>query len=540
MQMRSQPRRPRYKSITVVAVLLVLGWIFFAPPLLGGRTSYVIVNGNSMHPTYERGDLVLVRRHSGYQVGDIVTYRHPEIGAVIHRIVDEDGARFIIQGDNNSWLDSYEPLPSEVIGKEWIHLPKVGKAITWVRGPGLVIFIIAVIGVGVVLPPSDQRRVGQRVTRASRGAARPARSYQELRERRQPPRQHQPRQPGTLRLDQRAKDALGWVGLIAVACLIVGGFAFTRATEREVTVDATYDQTGQFRYEAAAPTGIYDTDEVETGDPIFREISNSVVVAFDYQLKSDLPAIVSGTWDLNAVLSTDNGWSRTVPLITGETFEGASFSAESTIDLTRLRAITDRVGEQTGVSHDRFMLKIVPQVTVNGTLGGETFTDVFAPELAFNADPMELTLVSGSTESDPLAPAKTGIVQLPKTEPNTIPVLNWDVTVTFARMVALAGLLLAAVIAAGIVAMSMRANGSTAGTRVPSQYSGLLVDISDPDSAMTAEGKVVAVRSFDDLARLAERDGQVILRHAANGLERFIVRCAGITYQYSVNLEPVQ
>ncbi|MEX1158067.1 MAG: signal peptidase I [Thermomicrobiales bacterium] len=533
--MRPQPRRPHFRSIAVIAVILVLGWIFLAPPLLGGRTSYVIVNGNSMEPHYERGDLVLVRSQGGYQVGDIVTYRHPEIGPIIHRIIDQDGARFILQGDNNDWLDSYKPLPSEVIGEEWVHLPKVGKAITWVRGPGLAVFIVAVIGAGVMLP-SDQRRVGQRVSRAPRGAPRPERN---LREQRQARRQQRPERSasGTSWLDQRTRDALGWVGLIAVACLIAGGFAFTRPTERAVTVDATYDQTGQFSYGAAAPSGIYDAAEVATGDPIFRAVSDTVAVGFDYAFSSELPATVSGNWDLNAVLSTDNGWSRTVPLITDKSFTGPAFSAEATIDLAALRAITDSVTEQTGVSHDRFLLTVVPQVSVDGSLGGQPFSDVFTPELSFNGDPMELTFVSGG-EEDSLSPSRTGIVKLPEIEANTIPVLNWEVSVTLARVLAILGVILATVSAFVVATLAIQANRTGAGGRVPSRYNAMLVDISDPDPAMTGHGQIVAVRSFDDLARLAERDGQVILRHAANGIERFMVRCADITYQYSPSPTP--
>jgi len=523
--MNTRPRPSRITSVATISGLIVLGWILFAPPIIGGRTSYVIINGDSMEPGYHRSDLVLVRSQSDYQVGDIVTYRHPTIGAIIHRIIDQDGARFILQGDNNDFLDSYKPLPSEVVGKEWVHLPKVGKLITWVRGPGLVIFIVAVIGVGAVLP-SDQRRVGQRVSRTPRNGRRPARSYQEMRDRRQQP---QPPFNRTPWLDQRTKDALGWVGLIAVACLVIGGFAFTRAAEREVTVDATYDQTGQFRYGAAAPSGIYDAAEVATGDPIFREVSDTVVVWFDYQLQSDLPAIVSGSWDLNAILSTDNGWSRTVPLVTDQTFEGSSFNAEASIELKTLKQITDRVAEQTGVPHDRFTLTFVPKVTVDGYLGGETLSDTFAPELAFNADPMELTLASGSEAA--LAPSKTGIVKLPEIEPNTIAVLKWQVDVMVARIAAIAGLILTLIGAIAIALVAAR-SARSGRTSVPSRYNAMLVDISDPDPAMAA-GQVVAVRSFDDLARLADREGQVILRHAANGFERFIVRCADITYQYS-------
>ena len=58
------------------------------------------------------------------------------------------------------------------------------------------------------------------------------------------------------------------------------------------------------------------------------------------------------------------------------------------------------------------------------------------------------------------------------------------------------------------------------------------------EGSVLTHGQVVAVRSFEDLARLAERDGQIILRHAANGLERFIVRQADVTYQYSAAMEP--
>ncbi len=485
-----------------------------------------------MNPVYDKGDLVLVRRQTNYQIGDIVTYRHPEIGAIIHRIIDQDGARFILQGDNNDWLDSYEPLPSEVIGEEWVHLPKVGKAITWVRGPGLVIFIIAVIGVGVVLPSSDQRRVGQRVSRTPRDGQRPARSYQDVRERRER-QQPQPSSQGAGWFDQRTRDALGWIGLIAVACLIAGGFAFSRPTERDVTVDATYDQTGQFRYGAAAPSGIYDAAEVATGDPIFREVSDSVAVWFDYQFESEVPAIMSGTWDLNAILSTDNGWARTIPLVTDQSFNGTAFSAEASIELDTLRKITDRVAEQTGVPHDRFKLTFVPLVSASGTIAGEAFAEVFAPELAFNANPMELTLVSKVGDKDALNPTKTGIVNLPKTEPNTIPLLTWSLGVGFVRVLSIVGLALALVGGMAIVTMSRYAGLAGRATGIPSRYNAMLVDINDPDPAMSGNGQVIAVRSFDDLARLAEREGQVILRHAANGFERCIVRSADITYQYS-------
>ena len=51
-------------------------WYFFAPPALGGSTTYVFTDGVSMEPRFHTGDLVLVRSQSSYHVGEIVAYRN--------------------------------------------------------------------------------------------------------------------------------------------------------------------------------------------------------------------------------------------------------------------------------------------------------------------------------------------------------------------------------------------------------------------------------------------------------------------------------
>jgi signal peptidase I len=70
----------------------------------------VIVNGISMEPGFHKGDLVIILAADSYHVGDIVAYRHPDIGPIIHRIVEQKDDRFVLRGDNNSWLDSYLPV----------------------------------------------------------------------------------------------------------------------------------------------------------------------------------------------------------------------------------------------------------------------------------------------------------------------------------------------------------------------------------------------------------------------------------------------
>src|SRR5215212_5417774 len=89
-------------------VLFGVGWAMLAPVQVGGQAAYVIVSGNSMEPGFHLGDLAIVREAADYRPGDIVTYRHPTIGLVIHRIQSREFNHFVLKGDNNSWLDSYQ------------------------------------------------------------------------------------------------------------------------------------------------------------------------------------------------------------------------------------------------------------------------------------------------------------------------------------------------------------------------------------------------------------------------------------------------
>jgi signal peptidase I len=129
----------RWWQAVLAAFLLVFvfsAWIIFAPLQLGGQSAYVIVTGNSMEPGFFLGDLVIVHPVLDYQVGDIVVYRSAELKAfVFHRIIGKSLDHFILQGDNNSWTDSYQPTREEMVGRLGMHLPGAGKVVQWLRLP---------------------------------------------------------------------------------------------------------------------------------------------------------------------------------------------------------------------------------------------------------------------------------------------------------------------------------------------------------------------------------------------------------------------
>src|SRR5688572_18741392 len=127
--------------------LLALGCVMLAPVPLGGQATYVMISGNSMEPNFHLGDLAIVHQESKYQIGDVVTYRNAELGQnVIHRIIDVEPGRFILKGDNNSWIDSYHPVEDEIVGKLWIYVPWMGKVIEWTRIPINMAIITAAMG----------------------------------------------------------------------------------------------------------------------------------------------------------------------------------------------------------------------------------------------------------------------------------------------------------------------------------------------------------------------------------------------------------
>jgi signal peptidase len=163
--MRSRKQR-QLSALTLVTTLLFgLAWLVeLRPSILGGPTTYVVVRGDSMVPTYVTGDLVVLHSAPVYRVGQIVAYRVPQgqIGAghlVIHRIVGGDGvAGFDVKGDNNSAPDPWRPRAADVVGSAWLLVHGVGRALVVARSPATVAAALAGVVVAVILfraPPGE-------------------------------------------------------------------------------------------------------------------------------------------------------------------------------------------------------------------------------------------------------------------------------------------------------------------------------------------------------------------------------------------------
>ena len=83
-------------------------------PNLFGYTFFEIVSG-SMSPTIEKGDMILVKLDTDYNVGDIVSYKDNN-SIITHRIVEKTDNYYVTKGDANNTLDN--PIKEEqILGK---------------------------------------------------------------------------------------------------------------------------------------------------------------------------------------------------------------------------------------------------------------------------------------------------------------------------------------------------------------------------------------------------------------------------------------
>ena len=76
----------------------------------------------------------------------MVAYRSESLDTVVmHRIVAVDGDRFVIQGDNNDFLDADRPTEDQLLGTLFRQVPQGGKILDAITSPWSVALIVAAV-----------------------------------------------------------------------------------------------------------------------------------------------------------------------------------------------------------------------------------------------------------------------------------------------------------------------------------------------------------------------------------------------------------
>lgn len=152
------------RAIDVAAlVLTVLAAWFLWPASLGGSSRFIVVEGQSMEPTFHLGDLVLLNVGTAPRIGNVIVFRipHGEPAAgllIIHRIIGRrDDGTFVTQGDNRRTPDQFHIHRSDIMGSPRRSIPHLGRIIGLLSSPMIVGIAAGLLGTLLLWPRRNDR-----------------------------------------------------------------------------------------------------------------------------------------------------------------------------------------------------------------------------------------------------------------------------------------------------------------------------------------------------------------------------------------------
>ena len=112
--------------LIVLIIALIVGYNWYQRKQ--GKVAYFFdyatfaVNGDSMRPAIEPGDLLIIHKEKTYEEGDIITFVNDRNQIVTHRIIEITPEKeYRTQGDNNKFEDTEHINDQHVYGKV-IHI----------------------------------------------------------------------------------------------------------------------------------------------------------------------------------------------------------------------------------------------------------------------------------------------------------------------------------------------------------------------------------------------------------------------------------
>ncbi len=421
--MRSSPIR--IVTSVVGVMILIMVWLIFGPTKVGGSTTYSVTDGISMQPLLHKGDLVLVREQPAYRVGDIVLYQSPVLHTpVLHRILRIQNGNYFFKGDNNSFVDPGYATRGELVGGLWFHVSGVGAVVGWFGVPAHAALLAGVATLTIALAGTTNGRRRRRRhhhdhksrrTKMAKTTSINVPSRSDPGGGRDPDRDIAARRPRPY-FDGPTSTlvALAVSLLLAVVLLTTG---FTQPTRRAGSLPGAFRQAGTFSYSAKpnAPTSVYPTGIVTTGDPIFPSLVDTVNVRFGYRFSSSLPHRVQGTVELRAlVLSQTNTWSEVSTVAPSTEFIGDTASVSTDLPLAGLYTLLNSVTNESGAAGATYTVDIQPVVHLTGSVDGRPIKQKFSPVLPF-------AVTSSLLRLDVVAPAAPpGATYVPATADSSL------------------------------------------------------------------------------------------------------------------------
>lgn len=123
MKQKTKSKSKKVNVILVISIVFFLISLFLKmncpsnKPIQPFGITILNVMSDSMKPTFEKGDKIVVKKQKDYEVGDIITYIDNDKNLITHRIIEKYEDGFITKGDNNNTEDKEKVRKNQVLGK---------------------------------------------------------------------------------------------------------------------------------------------------------------------------------------------------------------------------------------------------------------------------------------------------------------------------------------------------------------------------------------------------------------------------------------
>ena len=123
MKQKTKNKSKKVNVILVISIVFFLISLFLKmncpsnKPIQPFGITILNVMSDSMKPTFEKGDKIVVKKQKDYEVGDIITYIDNDKNFITHRIIEKYEDGFITKGDNNNTEDKEKVRKNQVLGK---------------------------------------------------------------------------------------------------------------------------------------------------------------------------------------------------------------------------------------------------------------------------------------------------------------------------------------------------------------------------------------------------------------------------------------
>jgi hypothetical protein len=212
-------------------------------------------------------------------------------------------------------------------------------------------------------------------------------------------------------------------------------------------------------------------------------------------------------------------------------FAGDRFSTAATVDLAEVDRRLATVEELTGIESEVHAMRVIATVDAQGKLAGVPFNRRLAQTLQFRLTDLQLQFDPGESElNSTTTPSVSRPVEVPRKL--SIPLLKFGIAYGAFPRLAIVGI---GVSATGLLLMAIATfttwrAGEAAHLRV--RYGHMMLDVDDEEAEIPI--RRITVGRFDDLVRIAEREGLLILHHDTEAADEYIVVEHDVAYGYSI------